>query len=117
MILFHPPGIYSVVVALLYPWPYLLQIYPLFFLVKEFEEKIGEGLGLSGIQDTWTAAREGKAFKLLVEKDYRQPGFILAENEYHLYLHPPKKTYKVLADAVDDIIETVLEKKRLCLFC
>lgn len=78
-------------------------------MVKEFEEKIGEGLGLSGIQEVWAAAREGKAFNLLVEKDYRQPGF-LAENEYHLYIHPTKKANRVLADAVDDIIETVLEK-------
>lgn len=79
-------------------------------LVNEFEEKVGEGLGLSGVQDIWTAACEGRAFKLLVEKDYRQPAF-LAGNEYHLYLHPPQKTTRVLPDAVDEIIETVLEKK------
>ena len=78
-------------------------------LVKEFEEKIGEGLGVSGIQDIWNVTQEGKAFKLLVEKDYRTPGF-LADNEYHLYLRPPMKPHKVLADAVDDLIETVLEK-------
>jgi len=78
-------------------------------LVKEFEEKIGEGLGVSGIQDIWNVTQEGKAFKLLVEKDYRTPGF-LSDNEYHLYLRPPMKPHKVLADAVDDLIETVLEK-------
>jgi hypothetical protein len=79
-------------------------------LVKEFQEKIGEGLGISGIQDIWNAVQEGKAFKLLVEKDYRSPGF-LTENEYQLYLRPPKKPHKILADAVDDLIEAVLEKK------
>jgi hypothetical protein len=78
-------------------------------LVKEFEEKIGERLGVSGIQDIWTAAMEGKAFRLLVEKDYRHAGFA-GENGHHLYLHPPKLPNRVVIDAVDDIIETVLEK-------
>lgn len=78
-------------------------------LVKEFQEKIGQGLGITGIQDIWSAVQEGKAFKLLVEKDYKSPGF-LTENEYHLYIRPPKKRHKVLSDAVDDIIENVMEK-------
>ncbi|MGZ8558610.1 MAG: baeRF3 domain-containing protein [Chitinophagaceae bacterium] len=78
-------------------------------LVKEFEEKIGEGLGVTGIQDIWSAVKEGKAFKLLVEKDYKMPGF-LTNNEYHLYVKPPKKRHKVIPDAVDDIIEMVMEK-------
>ncbi|MCF3107677.1 hypothetical protein LL912_02680 [Niabella sp. CC-SYL272] len=75
-----------------------------------FEEKTGKNLGLSGIQDIWIAAREGKGLKLLVEKDYRRPAF-LTENEYHLYLHPPKRIKRALPDAVEMIIETVLEKK------
>ncbi len=79
-------------------------------LVKEFAEKIGEGLGITGIQDIWRATQEGKAFKLLVEKDYRSRGF-LTEDEYHLLLHPPGGPHKILPDAVDDLIETVLEKK------
>ena len=44
-------------------------------LVKEFEEKIGEGLGITGIQDIWSATQEGKAFKLLVEKRLSHSGF------------------------------------------
>jgi len=78
-------------------------------LVKEFEEKIGERRGTSGIQEIWNAVLEGKGQILLVEKDYRVPGFI-GLNENHLYLRPPKRTHKVLADAVDELIETVLEK-------
>src|ERR1035437_6579963 len=78
-------------------------------LIKEFNEKIGMSLGVSGIQNIWSAAKEGKAFKLLVEKDYRCPGFV-DRDEYHLYLRPPQTPHKVLADAVDDIIEMVLEK-------
>jgi hypothetical protein len=78
-------------------------------LIKDFAEKIGMKLAVSGIQDSWSAAKEGKAFKLLVEKDYRCPGF-LDKEEYRLYLHPPQKPHKVLADAVDDLIEMVMEK-------
>ena len=84
-------------------------------LIKEFEEKIGERHGISSIEDVWSAAKEGKGFKLLVEKDYRCPGFI-TENEYQLYLRPPDKPHKILADAVDDLIETVLEKNGRVIF-
>lgn len=80
-------------------------------LVRDFKEKIGEGLGITGIQDIWKAAKEGRGFKLLVEKDLSLPGFIINEDEYHLYLKPPKKAHHVLADAVNHLIETVLEKK------
>ncbi|PZR25531.1 MAG: hypothetical protein DI535_17750 [Citrobacter freundii] len=78
-------------------------------LLKELNEKVGAGMSIPGVQDTWAAAHEGKGLKLLVEKDYRQPGF-LAENEFHLFLRPPKKTVRILSDAVDDLIDTVLEK-------
>lgn len=79
-------------------------------LLKEFEEKLGEQKGISGIQDVWEAAEEGKAFKLLVEKDYRIPGFT-KENDPHLYLLPPPGPHHVIPDAVDELIETVLDKK------
>lgn len=79
-------------------------------LINEFIEKTGQHLATSGIQDIWSAAMEGKAFKLLVEKDYRCPGF-LGENNYYLYLRPPQRPHMVLTDAVDDLIEMVLEKE------
>lgn len=78
-------------------------------LVNEFREKIGEHLGISGIQEVWDAAAEGKGLKLIVEKDYRSPGFI-ADSDYHLYLRPPQKKHKALPDAVDDLIEMVIGK-------
>lgn len=78
-------------------------------LIKDFVEKTGMKLAVTGIQDIWSTAKEGKAFKLLVEKDYRCPGF-LDKDEYHLYRRPPQKPHKILADAVDDLIEMVLEK-------
>lgn len=78
-------------------------------LLKEFIEKIGEHHAISGVQEIWKAAYEGKAFKLLVEKDFRKPGFV-TKDTYRLYLRPPKKVHNIIADAVDDIIEMVLEK-------
>jgi hypothetical protein len=78
-------------------------------LINEFKEIIGEHRGISGIQDIWEAAKEGKAFKLLVEKDYRCPGFVTA-SDYNLHLRPPKAIHKTLPDAVDELIETVLQK-------
>jgi len=79
-------------------------------LITDFKEKIGEGLGITGIQNIWKAAKEGRCFKLLVEKDLSVPGFIKNKDEYQLYLHPPNKTHHVLPDAVHDLIELVLEK-------
>lgn len=78
-------------------------------LLNEFKETMGEHRSISGIQDIWEAAKEGKAFKLLVEKDYRCPGFVTT-NDYNLYLRPPKVIHKILPDAVDELIETVLQK-------
>ncbi|MBC6490110.1 hypothetical protein ACFSQD_07265 [Flavihumibacter stibioxidans] len=78
-------------------------------LLADFVEQYGRKLGLYGIEDVWQAAREGRAFKLLVEKDYRCPGFIsLEDNKFHLRV--PNRTHKILADAVDEIIGMVLEK-------
>ena len=34
----------------------------------------------------------------------------MEKDAYCLYLRPPQKPHKVLADAVDDVIEMVLEK-------
>jgi hypothetical protein len=44
-----------------------------------------------------------------VEKDYKSPGFTESGSN-ELYLRPPQKAHRILADAVDDIIECVLEK-------
>ncbi|MFZ9388516.1 MAG: hypothetical protein ACO25B_11615 [Chitinophagaceae bacterium] len=79
-------------------------------MLEEFKEILGARKGVSGIQQAWEAAGEGKAYKLLVEKDYRMPGFEKA-GDPHLYLRPPAGTHRVIADAVDELITRVLEKK------
>lgn len=78
-------------------------------LINQFTEMIGRNRGVSGIQNVWEAAKEGKALKLLVEKDYHCPGFVTA-NDYNLHLRPPTAIHKILPDAVDELIETVLQK-------
>lgn len=79
-------------------------------LIDDYREKIGQGLAVTGIQDIWTAVLEGKGRFLLVEKDFRMPGFTVPENEYFLTLRPPKGKHETIADAVDEIMETMLEK-------
>ncbi len=79
-------------------------------LLAEWKEKIGEGKGINGIIEVWKAAKEGRAYKLLVEKDISCPGFLLKEDEYHLHLMPPKEAHYILPDAVNTLMETVLEK-------
>lgn len=94
-------------------WPAVMQNYRSRneAILKEFTEKTGQGLTFTDLAEIWKATKEGKAFKLLVEKDYRRPGFVdRDETQYHLYLHPPVKPHKVITDVIDDIIEMILEK-------
>ncbi|MDE3213199.1 MAG: hypothetical protein KGM98_08190 [Bacteroidota bacterium] len=77
-------------------------------LKEVFAEEIGHHRGVNGIQEVWKAAGEGRGYKLLVEKDFRKAGFV-EKDRFHLYLRPPRRSHKILADAVDDIIESVLE--------
>lgn len=78
-------------------------------LIKQFIEKIGEHHGIHGVEEVWKAVQEGRGLKLLVEKDFRQPGF-LVKDAYRLFIRPPQNAHRILADAVDDIIEMMLEK-------
>lgn len=79
-------------------------------LIAQYSDKVGSGLGVSGIQEIWTAALEGRGLNLIVEKDYKVPGFTIPDNEYFLTLRPPKQKHNTMPDAVDEIIETILEK-------
>jgi len=76
-------------------------------LVSEFKEKLGEGLGVFGIEKIWTATNEGRGKILLVEKDYAKKAFIAKDNRL-FFGHPGEETRH--CDIVDEIINTVLEK-------
>jgi len=79
-------------------------------LVREFSEKTGEGLGITGIDNSWRAVQAGRGYKLLVEKDYSVPGYLSNNDKYDLYLHEPKEPHVTLPDAVNSLIQELLEK-------
>ena len=78
-------------------------------LIKRLEDAIGKKLAVFGIVNVWKASKEGKGLILLVEKDYEISGFV-TEDDSDIFLHPPKKSHQIIEDAVDDVMETVLEK-------
>lgn len=78
-------------------------------LLKRLDDAIGKKLAVFGIVNVWKASKEGKGLILLAEKDYEIPGFV-TEDDSEIFLHPPKKSHEIIEDAVDDVMETVLEK-------
>ncbi len=78
-------------------------------VIDEFVEQLGWEKALTGIREIWQAASEGRALKLLVEKDYRVPGFVGKEDK-RLYLSEPAVLHHIVTDAVDDLIEMVTGK-------
>lgn len=78
--------------------------------IRAFEEAKGEHRIAQGIQEVWEAAHEGRGLHLLVDKEYYARGY-QRNGDPQLWLRPPKGSYRLIADAVDEIIETVLKKK------
>ena len=62
-------------------------------MVDEFKEKIGAGLAVYGMEAVWKAAKEGKGFRMLVEKEYNGGAMVTQE-----------------IDTVNEIMSAVLEK-------
>jgi len=83
-------------------------------LLKHLNET-GRQFISAGIRDVWYDAKQGKGNLLLVERDLQQPAFI-GENEFDLQLQPGKGEQKYIMDAVDDAVETVLEKNGTVVF-
>lgn len=77
-------------------------------LVNDFKEKVGKGLAVSGVEEIWTAAEEGRGLILLVEKDYGKAAFVTKDNK--LSLQQAKEKDVKHPDVVNEIINTVLEK-------
>jgi hypothetical protein len=77
--------------------------------LERLSEAVGRKLAASGIEEVWKAANEGKGLLLLVEKDCVAPGFLSSDHST-LHTHPPKTEHEIVTDAVDDVMETVLEK-------
>ncbi|MFZ6014666.1 MAG: hypothetical protein ACOYXT_30275 [Bacteroidota bacterium] len=77
--------------------------------IEEMKEKRNGHLA-EGVQEAWTAATEGKGLLLMVEKDLHHRAY-RKETGNKLHLHPPKKPYGIIPDAVDDLIKIVRKKK------
>ena len=77
--------------------------------VKQITEEFGRNMAVTGIDNAWKAAKEGKGRFLIVEKDYVQTGFV-KPNVEHLFLEPPAEIHDILDDAVEAIISTVIDK-------
>ncbi|MDH5379275.1 MAG: hypothetical protein OEW75_00380 [Cyclobacteriaceae bacterium] len=77
--------------------------------INEFTEKDTLQQLAKGIQEVWTAAHESRGLTLLVEKDYTQTSY-LCDGDPTLYLQAPKGKCTLVPDAVDEIVEIVIEK-------
>ena len=84
-------------------------------MILSIKELIGNKIVAMGIKEVWRDAKSGKANTLVVEKDLEIPAFI-STNESQLFLKPPQSKHKIITDAVDDVIETVIEKKGKVVF-
>lgn len=84
-------------------------------LINQFKEWIGSGQTEEGIVNIWQATKEGKAFRLLVEKDYSVSGFWDSISDM-LYLEKPELPCVILPDAVEEIMDRVLDQKGEVIF-
>jgi hypothetical protein len=78
--------------------------------INTFREENGEGNTEEGIVRVWQAASEGRGLTLLVEKDFRIPGFIEKKFDDQLYLKPTRQTNTILTNAVGEVIDMVLSQ-------
>ena len=84
--------------------------------IEALNTAVGQNRFAAGVQSVWQAAAEGRIYKLLVEKGYTSLAY-LAEDGYELFLDPqPEKKTTKLPDAVDDLIEKVMDTHGEVLF-
>jgi hypothetical protein len=82
---------------------------------RSLAELFGRGLVAYGVEHVWREARLGKGQMLVVERDLSVPAF-RGEDEYTIWVRPRGANTPIISDAVDDIIETVLEKDGKVMF-
>jgi hypothetical protein len=82
--------------------------------LAELDRATGERLVASTVGEVWRFAREGRGALLLVEKDFHYPATV---DESGLHLTPSDAAAPgVMTDAVDELIETVLDKQGRVVF-
>lgn len=74
------------------------------------KNSVGGGRARVGLQACWRAVQEGNCSLLLVENNFYHPGF-LTKDQFYLFLKPPTQAHQIITDAVDELMELVIEKK------
>jgi len=82
--------------------------------LEQLEKAVSERKFVSNIDEVWRLAHEGRGDLLLVEEDFHSPGR-LDENGGLVHADDPSAP-DVIDDAVDEIIETVLNKQGRVVF-
>lgn len=77
-------------------------------LIKELDEALGAKKLATGIDDIWSLVNEGRGRKLVVELNYQYPAK-LSENKIQLIPTEPAPGAEILDDAVDEIVEKVID--------
>jgi hypothetical protein len=77
--------------------------------LEELDAAVGARRYASGIQQVWPMAQEGRGSKLLVEQDFHYPAQVDASG-FRLLPEGDARGPQALDDAVDEVIEIVLEK-------
>lgn len=79
-------------------------------LIDELKEAFGWELLVTGLEQVWGAAFEGKGLELVLEKDYREHGWISADRSRLSLEKIPGEGHTHYTDAVDECIRLVREK-------
>ena len=79
-------------------------------LINAVKEGYGTNLVLTGLESIWQAAKEGRARRLLLEKNFTTEAYIESKSG-KLYLQQPKTPALHLLDAVDELLHIVLREQ------
>lgn len=83
--------------------------------LADLEKAVGERKYVSTIGEVWRLAREGRGRLLLVEEDYHCPARVDDSGMHIIPVDDPTEP-GVIDDAVDEVIETVLNKQGKVVF-
>lgn len=85
-------------------------------LIDEIDESLGKHGYIYGMAAVWRTAVEGRADLLVVEKDFKVPAYVDPETSKVFFNISDPEGLTERMDAVDDLIELVLDKKGRVVF-
>jgi hypothetical protein len=84
-------------------------------ILDQLENAVGAKQFASGIDGVWRMAQEGRVATLLVEEGFRYPASV-SDDGLSIKGVPENYTHNTVADAVDEVIETVLQRSGQVVF-